>query len=323
MSSEATPAFSPAAAYHFSFRETLAALPPRMMPTADQIKVLRGFPTGSLASLEETFDFDYEERSVPGPQGASPVVVSIFSPKPRPAKAPTIYNVHGGGMVMGDRFAGIELVLPWIERFGLVIVSVEYRVAPENPHPAPVEDCYAGLVWLAEHTAELGLDPERLVLYGASAGGGLAAALALMARDRGHPTLRAQILDSPMIDDRNRTVSSHQIDNRGVWDRVTNEVAWSALLGPDHHTANVSPYAAAARATDVSNLPATYISAAAGEVFRDESVDYASRIWAAGGSAELHVWEGAFHGYSHMVADSPISKAAVQTMTDWLGRLLR
>ena len=323
MSDSPAPPFAPPAPYDPSFAGVLDMLPGRLMPSAAQIDVLRQFPTGTLRDLEATADFDHEVRSAPGRDGAPSVLLSIFTPKTRRAAAPAVYYVHGGGMVSGDRFNGIEQALGWVERFGVVVVSVEYRLAPEHPHPAPIEDCYTGLVWLAQHAGELGADADRIVVYGASAGGGLAAGLALMARDRAFPKLAGQLLDSPMLDDRNRTVSSHQIENVGIWDRVTNDVAWSALLGEGHSSRQVSPYAAPARASDLGGLPPTYLLAAAGEVFRDEAVEYASRVWAAGGILDLHVYAGAMHSYKQLAPDSPVSRAAAAGMDDWLARVVR
>ncbi|WP_375401112.1 alpha/beta hydrolase [uncultured Amnibacterium sp.] len=316
------PTFAAPAPYDPSFAEVLDLLPGRLMPSAAQIDVLRGFPTASLDDLRAAANFDHEERTVPGRDGAPAVLLSIFTPTTRRAAAPVLYHVHGGGMVSGDRFNGVEQALGWVERLGVVVVSVEYRLAPEHPHPAPIEDCYTGLVWLAQHADDLGVAADRIIVYGASAGGGLAAGLALMARDRAFPTLAGQLLDSPMLDDRNGTVSSHQFDDVGIWDRVTNDVGWTALLGEGHAFREVSPYAAPARASNLGGLPPTYLLAAAGEVFRDEAVDYASRVWAAGGSLDLHVYSGAMHSYKQLAPDSPVSRAAAAGMDDWVSRMI-
>lgn len=317
------PHFAAPAPFDPSFTEVLDLLPARLMPSAAAIEVLRGFPTASLGDLRAIAAFDHEERVAPGQDGAPPVLLSIFRPSTPREAAPVVYHVHGGGMVSGDRFNGVEQALGWVDRFGVVVVSVEYRLAPEHPHPAPIEDCATGLVWLAEHAGELGVDAGRIVVYGASAGGGLAAGLALLARDRGFPSLAGLLLDSPMLDDRNATVSSRQFDEVGIWDRVTNDVAWTALLGEGHASREVSPYAAPARATDLADLPPTYLLAAAGEVFRDEAVDFASRVWAAGRTLDLHVYAGAMHSYKALAPQSPISRAAAAGMDDWLGRLLQ
>jgi acetyl esterase/lipase len=208
------------------------------------------------------------------------------------------------------------------EQLGAAVVSVEYRLAPETPHPGPVEDCYAGLAWTAGHAGELGIDPARVIVGGASAGVGLAAAVALLARDRGGPALLGQMLLCPMLDDRNETPSSYQMAGIGIWDREANEVGWTALLGAARGGPDVSPYAAPARATDLSGLPPAFIEVGSAETFRDEDVAYATGIWQAGGQAELHVWPGGFHGFTGMVPDAAISKAATAAQQGWLRRIL-
>lgn len=222
---------------------------------------------------------------------------------------------------MGDRTLGIDIALEWVQLFDAVAVSVEYRLAPEHPDPAPVNDCYAGLVWTAAHADELGFDPGRLIIAGASAGGGLAAGTALMARDQGGPALATQTLACPMLDDRNETISSHQIDGIGTWDRGSNDAGWDALLGDCRKTDQASIYAAPARATDLSGLPPAYIDCGSAEVFRDEDVAYASAIWAAGGVAELHVWAGGFHRFDLMAPHAAVSVGARETRTRFVGRI--
>ncbi|WP_330241450.1 alpha/beta hydrolase fold domain-containing protein [Streptomyces sp. NBC_00525] len=265
---------------------------------------------------------EVEHRTVPGPAGAPGVQLTILRPRGGVRDAPGIYSVHGGGMVLGNRFFGIAGLVEEVLEYGAVAVSVEYRLAPEHPAPAAAEDCYAGLLWFAGHAAELGVDPARILVGGASAGGGLSAALALMARDRGGPALAGQLLDCPMLDDRNTTVSSRQYDGIGIWDRNNNDTGWSALLGADRGTDAVSPYAAPARAADLSGLPPAYIAVGAAEVFRDESVEYATRIWAAGGSCELHVWAGGYHGFTGFSPEAEVSRAAVAARASWMRRVL-
>jgi acetyl esterase/lipase len=225
-------------------------------------------------------------------------------------------------MIMGDNLTGITAMLDLAERFTLAVVSVEYRLAPETPHPGPVEDCYAGLAWTAKNAAELGIDPARIIVGGGSAGGGLSAATALLARDRGGPALAGQLLLCPMLDDRNDTPSAIQMAGLGVWDRSANEVGWTALLGDARGGPDVSPYAAPARATDLTGLPPTFVDVGSADSFRDEDVAYATRIWQAGGVAELHVWPGGYHGFDGMAPHAAMSKAAVAARANWLGRLL-
>ncbi|WP_327348020.1 alpha/beta hydrolase [Streptomyces europaeiscabiei] len=264
--------------------------------------------------------FDVQERTVPGPPGAPDVSLLICRPTAVPAPRPIVYFTHPGGMIVGTNRLGLPL--DWAEELGLVVVSVEYRLAPEHPHPAPVEDCYAGLVWTAAHAKEIGGDPDRIVLAGGSAGGGLAAALALLARDRQGPRPLGQLLMCPMLDDRNDTLSAHQMAGLGVWDRTANETGWNALLGEARGTDDVEPYAAPARAADLSGLPPAFIDVGSAETFRDEDVTYASRIWQAGGSAELHVWPGGFHGFDGLVPEAALSVDAREARLRWLRRLL-
>ena len=266
---------------------------------------------------------EFRELTVPGPEGAPDISLLVCKPAALTSIVPGVYHIHGGGMVVGDNRTGMLPMLHWIQEAGVVAVSVEYRLAPENPHPAPVEDCYAGLVWTAAHAAELGIDPARLLIAGASAGGGLSAAVALMARDRSGPALIGQALFCPMLDDRNQTPSSYELDRAATWDRTSNLTGWRALLGPAQGGPDVSPYAAPARATDLSGLPPAFLDVGSVETFRDEILDYAARIWQAGGAAELHVWPGGYHGFESLAPSAAISVAARQARLDWLRRLLR
>ena len=281
--------------------------PNPLMPTIDQVIADRAITSRDVA--------------IPGYEGAE-IVVSVFARADHTGTGPGIFHTHGGGMIIGDRFVGIDVMLDWVERFDAVCVSVEYRLAPEFPDPYPVEDCYAGLVWTAEHAEELGIDPDRLMIAGGSAGGGLAAGTALLARDRQGPALFGQVLIYPMIDDRNETVSSHQIEGEGVWDRTSNFTGWNALLGERRGTADVSVYAAPSRATDLGGLPPAFIDVGSAEVFRDEAVAYASQIWADGGVAELHVWPGGFHGFDMMAPHTALAQAMTAARTAWVARLL-
>lgn len=290
--------------------------------SADNLHLSRGEGyEKTLAEWVDGHDVDAEDRVIPGPAGAPEMTVSVIKPRGRQAEA-GLYHIHGGGMVFGTRFEGMDRVLDWVEKFDMVAVLPDYRLAPEHPHPAPTEDCYAGLTWMADHHVELGFPPDRLVVMGGSAGGGLSAAVSLMARDRGAPALLGQVLLCPMLDDRNDTVSSRQYDDYGPWNRTSNDTGWNGLLGDRRGTDDVDHYAAPARATDLSHLPPAYIEVGAAEVFRDEDVAYASRIWAAGGQCELHVWAGAFHGFEMGFPDAAVSRAAVAARETWIRRLL-
>lgn len=260
--------------------------------------------------------------AVPGFHG-DPINLAIIQRAGRTGPAPCFYTVHGGGMMFGHYLGNLDSYDDWLLTHDVVLVSVDYRLAPEHPDPYPVEDCYAGLLWIAAHADDLGIAPDRIVLVGQSAGGGLAAGTALLARDRRGPRLFGQILISPMLDDRDSTVSTRQIDGVGVADRALTRFGWDAYLGDRRGGDDVTVYAAPARATDLTGLPATYLDCGSAEVFRDETVTFASRLWEAGIDAELHVWPGAFHGFTSMMPQATLSRTAVAALADWTRRLLR
>jgi len=308
----------------------LEALPPSMMPKA--LIDFNDMP-GTRARADELFAarqrslprngrVTTEDRMVPGPEGAPDIRVRIYRPADTSGALPGLYWIHGGGMVIG-RLEDEDLrVKALVEQVGCVAVSVDYRLAPEHPYPAPVEDCYAALVWASERADDLGINLTLLAVGGASAGGGLAAATVLLARDRGTPALTFQLLICPMLDDRNITPSSHEITDVGVWDRDMNISGWTALLGDKRGTDEVSPYAAPARASDLTGLPPTFIDVGSLEVFRDEDVDYALRLMRASVPTELHVYPGAYHGWDGFAPTATISQAAVAARTGALRRAL-
>lgn len=266
---------------------------------------------------------DWEDRVIPGPDGAPDLEITIFRPRGRAGEAlPALYDIHGGGMIEGHRSWDAARMVALVVELGVVAVTVEYRLAPEHPYPAGVEDCYAGFVWLAQHAAELGVDPGRIVVMGGSAGGAFAAAVALLARDRGGPRMAGQLLLCPMIDNTNSTVSSFQYDGLGTCTREENLFAWSCVLGDELAYSEDAPaYAAPSRATDLSRLPPAFIEVGSAELFRDEDVAYASRLWATGGQAELHVWAGGCHGFDIYMPDAAITRAASAACLSWLRRL--
>lgn len=267
--------------------------------------------------------FTIEERTVPGPAGTPGVPVLICRPTATAGPHPVIYNTHGGGMVSGsNRTVELADELDRAEPLQLAVVAVEYRLAPEYPDLAPVEDCYTGLTWVAENAEAEGFAADRVVISGNSAGGALAAGVSLLARDRGGPRLLGQMLQCPMLDDTCATVSSVQLADAGLWDGRSNQAGWTALLGDRRGTSDVSCYAAPARATDLSGLPPVFIDVGSAEALRDDAVAYASRIWRAGGEAELHVWSGAFHSFDEWVPDAVVSLSARKARFDWLRRLL-
>lgn len=280
-------------------------------------------PRPTVEELRADGRFEVTEVRVPGPPGGPEVVLVSARPAGVAGPLPLLYYMHGGAMIMGNAWSVLPRILrEWVEPLGMAVLSVEYRLAPETRYPGPLEDCYAGLVWAVEHAAELDVDPGRIVIGGKSAGGGLAAALALLARDRGGPSALGQLLLCPMLDDRMETLSSHQMSGVGLWDLTSHTTVWQALLGDLYGSSELPPYAAPARATDLSGLPPAFIEVGSAEMFRDEDVAYAQAIWRAGGRAELHVWPGAYHGFDGIAPHAAVSKDARATRTRWLRRLL-
>ncbi|SEN78544.1 alpha/beta hydrolase [Actinacidiphila rubida] len=303
--------------------KVLTAQMPPLLP--DGIATARAGAAAMVLSpddLARNGQFEVQERRVDGCQGEPPVRLLLLRPARARGPVPVICHLHGGGMVLGDPTSGLDVVLDLAAELGVAVVSVDYRLAPEHPYPAALEDGYAALTWLAGHAAEMGADPAGIIVAGASAGAGLAAALALLARDRGGPRLLGQMLSCPMLDDRNDTVSSVQMTDAGLWDRTSNATGWNALLAGRAGEPDVSPYAAPARAADLGGLPPAFIDVGSAETFRDESVTYASGLWAAGGQAELHVWPGGFHGFAVMAPGAAISRDAYDASLRWLRRLL-
>src|SRR6185437_12357747 len=254
--------------------------------TIPDIVQRRATVSGLLAAMEvpPNPNVTSEDRSVPGPDGAPDIKVRIYRPADATGTLPGIYYIHGGGMILGDLDGEDAVAASICEHADTVVVSVEYRLAPEHPYPAPVEDCYAGLVWMAAHAAELGFDPDRLAVYGGSAGGGLAIAITMLARDRGGPAIRFQMPIYPMIDDRNETPSSHEITDVGLWDRAGNIEAWKWYLGDE----KADQYAAPARAENLAGLPPTFIDVGTVDLFRDEDIAFAQRLMQAGVPTQLH-----------------------------------
>ncbi|MER6178609.1 alpha/beta hydrolase [Streptosporangium sp. NPDC001681] len=273
----------------------------------------RAAVAGMMGALEvpENPNVTKEDRTVPGPDGEPDITVRIYRPVNVSGTLPGIYYIHGGGMILGN-VAGEDAAATMIcDQVGAVVVSVEYRLAPEHPHPAPVEDCYAGLVWTAKNAGELGIDPERLAIYGASAGGGLTIGTALLARDRGGPALSFMMPIYPMVDDRNETPSSHEITDIGIWDRAGNIEAWNWYLGGKE----ADRYAAPARAEDLSGLPPAFIDVGTVDLFRDEDIAFAQRLMQAGVPTELRVTPGSYHASETFAPEAELSRRI------WAGRI--
>jgi acetyl esterase/lipase len=230
--------------------------------------------------------------------------------------APCIYSIHGGGYVLGSNAMDDAVFDRWCQDFGCVGVSVEYRLAPETPYPGPLDDCYAGLAWTFAHAEELLVDPARIGINGVSAGGGLAAALALLARDRGELPIAFQLLQCPMIDDRQLSTSS-RYDDLLIWSREANTFGWRCYLGGLYGADDIPAYAAAARAEDLAGLPPAMMIAGGADGFRDENIDYAMRLGQAGVPTDLTVIAGAPHGVQLFIGTTPERRWA-RAVAEWL-----
>ncbi|MDI1290095.1 MAG: alpha/beta hydrolase [bacterium] len=279
---------------------------------------LHALLAGASEGLPPNTAVSTEDRVIPGPEGDPDISVRIFRPVGATGTRPGIYFIHGGGMVLGsvDDEAGDAAML--CEELQAIVVSVEYRLAPEHPYPAPVDDCYAGLAWTAAHADELGIDPDRLAVFGKSAGGGLTIATCLKARERKGPKVCFQMPIYPMIDDRNLTPSSREITEVGIWDRAANIEAWGWYL----NGLQADQYAAPARATSLVGLPPAFIDVGEMDMFRDEDIAFAARLLQAGVSTEFHLYPGAYHGSDSVAPEADLTKRMWQTRLAALRRAL-
>lgn len=261
------------------------------------------------ASMPPNDRVTFEDRLIPGPAGAPEVSIRIYRPfNAKDAVLPGIFTIHSGGFISGSIQIDHIHVCTLSELVGAVVVAVDYRLAPEHPFPAGIEDCYSVLEWFFSHAEELGVDSKRIALHGVSAGGGLTLGLALMARDRKGPQVCFQMPLYSMIDDTNTTPSAHEVVDVGVWDRSTNIQAWKWYLGSSYGTDSVSEYAAPSRAKDWSGLPPTYIDVGTVDLFRDENMQIADRICKAGVPVEFHLYPGAYHASEYFAPQAELSR---------------
>jgi acetyl esterase/lipase len=289
---------------------SLARFPVELDFTRERIPEMRA----ALAKLPRPELSNEVERRVEPVEGG--LTLRIHRPKDRRGPLPCIYALHPGGFVVGAADGEDARFDDWCPRLGVVGVSVEYRLAPETPYPGPLEDCYAGLCWVVEHAAALDVDPARIALYGASAGGGLAAGLGLLARDRGGPTIACQALAYPMLDDRATTRSSRW--DSPLWKPPWNRVGWEAYLGERYGTDDVPAYAAPARATELAGLVPTLLMVGGLDIFFDEDVAFATALVHAGVPVELHVYPGAPHAFDAVSPRSAVTARACQALEAWL-----
>lgn len=273
-----------------------------------------------LAPLNENIDttgLEVDDRDIPGPHVSVPV--RVYTPEgPAPSTGwPALLDIHGGGFVVGSIDMEHGFAVQLARELGVVVVAVEYRLAPEHPFPAGLEDCYAALRWMHDDAKRLGIDTARIGVGGQSAGGGLTAATALLARDSGGPSVCFQFLGIPELDHRLETTSMRTFVDTPMWNRPNAELSWRYYLGPD--TSKVSPYASPAVATDLSGLPPAYVTTMEFDPLRDEGIIYAMRMMEAGVSVELHTFPGTFHGSAFMPT-AAVSRRAHQELLTALRR---
>ncbi|MGE0597875.1 MAG: alpha/beta hydrolase [Dehalococcoidia bacterium] len=297
----------------------LAGLPQMDGFQFDQLPAMREVRLAQLALMQLSDKTERRDYVVPGKDGAPDVAIRVHRPAGSSGELPCLYFMHGGGYVFGTHLMDDLRFDRWCPSLNCVGVSVEYRLAPETPYPGPLEDCYTGLKWVYENAATLGVDKYRIGIGGASAGGGLAAGLALLTRDRGEIPVAFQLLIYPMIDDTITSRSSAwQVP---VWTPKSNNDGWDAYLGDLRH-GDVPPYAAATRAQDLAGLPPAYVMVGALDGFLDEDVEYAMRLTHADVPTELHVYPGAPHGFDGIVPGSRLARQARRDMEDWLARVM-
>jgi acetyl esterase/lipase len=291
---------------------------PGMSLSAEALPAIRGaIAAMAAAAPAPDVPVTVTERHAPSADGAHRVRMLVYTPRAETGPRPALLHIHGGGYVLGAPEMRDAVNRQLSHELGCVIVSVDYRLAPETPHPGPVEDCYAALAWLHAEAASLGVEAGRVAVGGESAGGGLAAALALLARDRGGPAIAFQLLIYPMLDDRSAIGTGDPFTGEFIWNRDANLFGWSALLGEAPGGDAIPHHAAPARAERLAGLPPTYVAVGALDLFLAENLDYAGRLAAEGVPVELHVYPRAFHGFD-MMADAAVSRAFRR---DWVAAL--
>jgi acetyl esterase/lipase len=296
------------------------------------IRRIPNFPYGPLTlwimralkakPMKSDADLTISELTVPGPAGAPEVTLRIFQPRGLARPAPALFWIHGGGMIVGSPEQDDRRNAAFARELGITVAAVRYRLAPEHPDPAPIEDAYAGLVGLVARAGELGIDPKRIAIGGASAGGGIAAGLALLAHDRGEVTPVFQLLVYPMLDDRTTMKAGSEVPKVRVWTTGSNRYGWKSYLGSAVGGPDVSPYAAPARRDDLHGLPPAWIGVGTLDLFHDEDVEYARRLTAADVACELVTIPGAFHGFDALFPTAPVTENFARAQEAALGKAL-
>ncbi|KAK3384824.1 Alpha/Beta hydrolase protein [Podospora didyma] len=296
------------------FGKILEAFGSQPRPQAEDALTLRGIVAASLGAL---YSFrpapegvDETSFSFPAKDGSTLTMYRFTPHGAKTTEAPALLYVHGGGMVAGSVELFKKSIMEIASKTGISVFAPAYRLAPEHPFPTPVDDVYAALEHLQDRSGELGVDPKRVGVWGASAGGGIAAGVALMARDKAlTPPIAKLHLIYPMLDDRTNIAPENPLSKFLVWTQKDDNIGWGAYLGAER--TNVSPYAVPARATDVSGLPPTYIDTGNLDLFRDEILEFAAKLAKANVDVELHVYRGVPHGWEIVAPDLAVTKSAV------------
>lgn len=261
------------------------------------------------------------ERKVPGPAGAPEVRVLIYTPKAK-GPLPVVISLHGGGYVAGSPEVSDSRCRMLSYQLESLVVSVDYRLAPETPFPGAIEDCYAVLKWLNANAQTLGIDASKIAVTGDSAGGGLATSLAMLARDRAEFSIAFEALVAPMIDDRDGVGErTNPYTGEFIWTTQASHYAWSALLGTSDRD-KLPTHAVPARAKDLGRLPPTFIAVGSVDLFVDSNLEYAQRLIRAGVPTELHIYPGGYHGFD-MVAGTRLAAAFERDLVAALRNALR
>lgn len=258
---------------------------------------------------------------IPGPMYHPNLRVRVYQPKQFKPPLPAILYIHGGGFIFGTPEMQDQLCCLYVKEINCIVFSVDYRLAPEHPFPAAIEDCYSTLLWMSKNATKLGINPTKITLLGHSAGGGLATAVSLMARDRNGPSICFLMPLYPMLDDRNITLSSKQIKDNKVWNGDFNKKAWSMYLKGINKNA-ISYYAAPARADNYNGLPPTYTFIGDLDPFRDETINFVMHLSQSGVPTEFHLYPGCFHAFERIVPDAMISKQATNAYIEVLKKVL-
>lgn len=296
---------------------------PMFDPEVDDLAAYREGMIQTFAAMSPPGEFPREEHFIDGPSGASALRVLIYRPTSVSQGLPAILYFHGGGFVAGspDMMAAASFELT--QKSGAVVVAVDYRLAPETPFPGPLEDCYAALQWMHAQSDSLSIDPERISLMGDSAGGGLAAATALLARDRGDIAIRSEFLIYPMLDARTGTGQAphdNAFTGEFIWSRAANRFGWTSMQGSADIEKERLAYFSPALSNDLSRLPPTFLAVGSLDLFLEEDVDYALRLTRCGVPVTLHLYEGGTHGFD--LLPGSLQQKFGQDIADAFSRLL-